>query len=791
MAFFTSSTPAPAALDLAPGSPLLTLRDVEKAYPVAGGMHYVLRRIALEVRTGDFITIMGPSGAGKSTLLAILGLLDHDWRGAFTFAGEAVHALTPKARTALGRRHVGFVFQQYHLLDDLTVAENLDVPLEYRGVPRSERQALVADALDRFGIVGKKDLFPRQLSGGQQQLVGVARAVIARPALLLADEPTGNLHSGQAREIMRLFQELNQQGTTIVQVTHSEENARAGSRIVQLHDGWITRTHGADHAHRSAQAIRQLLRARGFTLVAVLSLALGIGANTAMFSLANATLLRPVASDAAARCCASTSIGTAVDHRDVARLRETVPAFATLAGERLERIGRTDGATPTAISGSITVGAYFETLGVQPALGRLFGGAEGAASASTVVLSHAYWTSALGGDSSVVGRTLRLNGHPFVVVGVAARGFRSSAVLFSPDVFFPTVAAEPLFGVRLADWGGSFYLVGRLAPGATRARADAELQVAARRIAAEDPARVAGDRRVAFRTGVARGVLEELRGAFAAGSAFLLALAGLVLLIACANVQPAAVRAAARARWRGCTGGGGKAALSAEPSDRPEELRQRVHERLRRRRRSEGERRALHHRLARAGRPDVDRPALRIDRPVLRDVSLLIQPALGEAVRAGRARAEHLDDQREPAEAIPVTGRRVLAGDDEEIGPHERVREAPRQVALRPEHHPLAMSLDERDEGGEQAYDDDLVPDAGGRRHEQLAVHGLVAPTRIRVDERAYHVGRVVRRFGVRHAHSIVSAPGGRQARPRSIGVPPSTVRTAATHPRAGRRAPR
>jgi ABC-type lipoprotein export system ATPase subunit len=183
---------------------------------------------------------MGPSGAGKSTLLAILGLLDHDWRGGFTFAGQPIHALPPKSRTAFGRRHVGFVFQQYHLLDDLTVAENLDVPLEYRGVPKAERQALVADALDRFGIVGKKDLFPRQLSGGQQQLVGIARAVIARPALLLADEPTGNLHSAQAREIMGLFQELNRQGTTIVQVTHSEENSRAGSRIVTLKDGWMT-----------------------------------------------------------------------------------------------------------------------------------------------------------------------------------------------------------------------------------------------------------------------------------------------------------------------------------------------------------------------------------------------------------------------------------------------------------------------------------------------------------------------------------------------------------------------
>ena len=231
--------PAAAPADLAPGAALLSLRDVEKTIDAGGARHYLLRRVTLDVRPGEFVTVMGPSGAGKSTLLAILGLLDHQWGGEFTFAGEPVHKLAPKARTALGRRHVGFVFQQYHLLDDLTVAENLDVPLDYRGVPKGERQALVADALDRFGIVGKKDLFPSQLSGGQQQLVGVARAVIAKPALLLADEPTGNLHSAQAREVMELFSRLNRAGTTIVQVTHSEENATYGSRVVQLKDGWV------------------------------------------------------------------------------------------------------------------------------------------------------------------------------------------------------------------------------------------------------------------------------------------------------------------------------------------------------------------------------------------------------------------------------------------------------------------------------------------------------------------------------------------------------------------------
>ena len=236
--------PAPASFDAAlaaphPGAPLLALTNVEKTIDAGGTRHYLLRRVTLDVRAGEFVTVMGPSGAGKSTLLAILGLLDHTWAGEFTFAGQPVHAMAPKQRAALGRTHVGFVFQQYHLLDDLTVAENLDVPLDYRGVPKAERQALVADALDRFGIVGKKDLFPSQLSGGQQQLVGVARAVIAKPALLLADEPTGNLHSGQAREVMALFARLNAEGTTVVQVTHSEENARYGSRVVQLKDGWV------------------------------------------------------------------------------------------------------------------------------------------------------------------------------------------------------------------------------------------------------------------------------------------------------------------------------------------------------------------------------------------------------------------------------------------------------------------------------------------------------------------------------------------------------------------------
>ena len=236
--FGTRTRPAPVAIP-ASGGPLVSLRNLEKAFDTPAGRSYVLRRITIDVQPGEFISIMGPSGAGKSTLLAILGMLDSAWTGEYHFLGQPVHPLSHRERVALNKAHIGFVFQQYHLIDDLTVAENLDVPLSYRDVKKSEREAMVADTLDRFGIVAKKDLFPPQLSGGQQQLVGVARAVIANPRLILADEPTGNLHSTQGREIMELFKQLNAAGTTIVQVTHSEENAKYGNRIIQLQDGWI------------------------------------------------------------------------------------------------------------------------------------------------------------------------------------------------------------------------------------------------------------------------------------------------------------------------------------------------------------------------------------------------------------------------------------------------------------------------------------------------------------------------------------------------------------------------
>jgi ABC-type lipoprotein export system ATPase subunit len=223
---------------------LISLRNLERSYPLGVGRHYVLRRITLDIKSGEFVSIMGPSGAGKSTLLHILGMHDSEWSGEYFFQDTPVHRLKPKERTELHKRHIGFVFQSYHLLDNLTVYENLEIPLTYRNVGRKERQSMVADTLDRFQIVAKKDLYPSQLSGGQQQLVGVARAVIAKPEVLLADEPTGNLHSVQGREIMELFRALNEAGTTIVQVTHSEVNASYGSRIVQLRDGWIVDPEG-------------------------------------------------------------------------------------------------------------------------------------------------------------------------------------------------------------------------------------------------------------------------------------------------------------------------------------------------------------------------------------------------------------------------------------------------------------------------------------------------------------------------------------------------------------------
>ena len=220
---------------------LIALRNLEKSYPQGPARSYVLRRITLDIKAGEFVSIMGPSGAGKSTLLHILGMHDSAWSGEYYFMDQPVHRLNPKQRSELHKKHIGFVFQSYHLLDNLTVYENLEIPLSYRNVSRKDRQSMVADILDRFQIVGKKDLYPNQLSGGQQQLVAVARAVVASPKLILADEPTGNLHSSQGDEIMQLFARLNQEGTTVIQVTHSDRNASYGSRTIQLSDGWMVK----------------------------------------------------------------------------------------------------------------------------------------------------------------------------------------------------------------------------------------------------------------------------------------------------------------------------------------------------------------------------------------------------------------------------------------------------------------------------------------------------------------------------------------------------------------------
>src|SRR5688572_4753719 len=220
---------------------MIRMENIEKFYPQGIQKYFVLRRVALEIKEGEFVSIMGPSGAGKSTLLHIMGMHDSGWSGEYYFIEQPIHKMSAKQRAEARNKNIGFVFQSYHLLDHLTVYENLEIPLSYRDVKKSDRQGIVGDVLDKFQIVGKKDLYPNQLSGGQQQLVGVARAVIAKPKMILADEPTGNLHSSQGKEIMELFRQLNERGTTIVQVTHSEQNASYGNRIINLADGWLVK----------------------------------------------------------------------------------------------------------------------------------------------------------------------------------------------------------------------------------------------------------------------------------------------------------------------------------------------------------------------------------------------------------------------------------------------------------------------------------------------------------------------------------------------------------------------
>jgi len=218
---------------------MIKLKGIERFYKSGLNKTYVLRNIDLTIEEGEFVTIMGPSGAGKSTLLNIIGMLEEPSGGEYHFFDEPVHKFRERKRNELHKHYMGFVFQAYHLIDELTVYENIETPLLYRKVKRAERQSMVADVLDRFNIVGKKDLFPSQLSGGQQQLVGVARAIISKPKLLLADEPTGNLHTSQGEKIMDLFKELHSEGVTIIQVTHSEKNAQYGTRVINLLDGWV------------------------------------------------------------------------------------------------------------------------------------------------------------------------------------------------------------------------------------------------------------------------------------------------------------------------------------------------------------------------------------------------------------------------------------------------------------------------------------------------------------------------------------------------------------------------
>ncbi len=219
---------------------MIELKDIERYFQAGSLKTYVLRYVSASIKEGEFVSIMGPSGSGKSTLLNILGMLEEPTAGEYWFLDEPVHKFNERRRSEMYREYIGFVFQAYHLIDDLTVYENLETPLIYKKVPSGERKSRIADLLDRFNIVAKKDLFPSQLSGGQQQLVGIARALVGRPKLILADEPTGNLQSPQAREIMEIFQKLNKEdGVTIIQVTHSEENAQYGNRILRLKDGKV------------------------------------------------------------------------------------------------------------------------------------------------------------------------------------------------------------------------------------------------------------------------------------------------------------------------------------------------------------------------------------------------------------------------------------------------------------------------------------------------------------------------------------------------------------------------
>ncbi len=540
---------------------MIKLRHLERRYPLGKEkFFYVLRDINLDIAEGEFVSVMGPSGAGKSTLLHILGMHDHGWEGEYSLGEAAVHHLKPKERSTLRNEQIGFVFQQYHLLDDLTVYENLEIPLSYRHYSKSERAALVADTLDRFQIVGKKDLYPRQLSGGQQQLVGVARAIIAEPKLLLADEPTGNLHSSQGEEIMELFRKLNGDGMTIVQVTHSEKNASYGSRVIQLRDGWIVNqqqntsamildslTSGLSRptaalrnilfkvnaldpgiyfavaglltivgavscfvpARRATRvdpvtalrfeqlakgnemlddfryAVRQLIKNPSFTLIAVFALALGIGANTAIFSVVNAVLLRPLPypePDKLILLRETSPIFTngSVGYMNWLDWQAGQRSFTDIALVRRESVNFSFGAglgSPERLRGVRASSGFLSVLGLKPKLGRDLGAADDVAGAPNVALiSENLWRHDFGASPSILGRRVLIDGLQREVIGVFSDELQFGR---KPEVLLPLseIAKEPWMLKR--DYHQGWSGLGRLKPGVTMSQAASDLNAIA------------------------------------------------------------------------------------------------------------------------------------------------------------------------------------------------------------------------------------------------------------------------------------------------------------------------
>ena len=398
---------------------MIRLHNIERSYPLGRGqMFYVLRDIDLDIAAGDFVSVMGPSGAGKSTLLHILGMHDHGWTGEYFFDETAVHHLKSKERATLRNEQVGFVFQQYHLLDDLTVYENLDIPLSYRHYSKSERAALVADALDRFQIVGKKDLYPRQLSGGQQQLVGVARAIIASPKLLLADEPTGNLHSSQGEEIMERVPQVERRGND-----NRTGHAFGKKCVVRETDHSVARRLDRMIADLK-YAFRMLVKAPAFASIAILTLALGIGANTAIFSLIHDLFLRGLPFKDPSRLV---RIYGEAKERDLKQMPFSVPkfwhyrdgqtVFPSVAADWGNGYILTGLGEPAQVLGANVTANYFDLLGVHPILGRNFLQQEEMKD-NVALVTESFWRKRLGSDPGVIGRSIALNDVAHTIVGV-------------------------------------------------------------------------------------------------------------------------------------------------------------------------------------------------------------------------------------------------------------------------------------------------------------------------------------------------------------------------------------